>query len=54
MSRQTMRHLHLGCGESLNALLPMSSREFRRLEAGKVRDVRIDQKALRPKKAKGA
>ena len=54
MSRQTTRHLHLGCGESLSAVWVVNIRQLRRVEEEKLQDERTNQKVVRPRKAKGA
>lgn len=40
MSRQTTRHLHLGCGESLCAALPVMIRELKKVHEKKGHEAR--------------
>lgn len=53
MSRQTIRHLHLGCGESLSAVMVTNARQLRRVEEEKLQAEQASHKAVRSRKAKG-
>jgi len=54
MSRQTTRHLHLGCGESLCAALPTIIRELRRTQEMKTQGVRAKKRIEKLEKDKEA
>jgi hypothetical protein len=54
MSRQTIRHLHLGCGESLCAALPTVIRELRKTQERKTRDARSKKRLEKLAKDKEA
>lgn len=54
MNRQTTRHLHLGCGESLSAALPTMILELRKTQERKVRGARAKKRIEKQEKDKEA
>lgn len=54
MSQLTMRHLHMGCGESLSAVQPMERRERPQSDQEKLRTGKPELQDKRVQKEKGA